>query len=107
MGGASAYQFAKSINRNPKLFDKLKLRKIDPGSLPGGVLPIGSIIVYGRGQCGFSAAHGHIEIVVSSNPPKACSDGCMSVTPNRLKCITKNSPKGYVNVYVPARETAN
>ena len=102
----SAYQFAKSLNGNPKLMDKLKLRKIDPRTLPGGVPPVGAIVVYGRGMCGFSRKHGHIEIVVSNKPPQACSDGCMPMTSSRLRCIQTNSPKGFISVYVPVRSPA-
>ncbi|MCX5796024.1 MAG: hypothetical protein NTY77_11065 [Elusimicrobia bacterium] len=107
VGSASAYQFATSLNRNPKLFDKLKLRKIDPSTLPDKKLPLGAIIVYGRGMCGFSPEHGHIEVVVSVDPPKACSDGCEGIPPSRLRCIERNSPKNWVNVYVPVRSPAD
>jgi hypothetical protein len=100
---ASAYQFASSINRNPKLFDKLKLRKIDPSTVHDKELPVGAIIVYGRGMCGFSREYGHIEIVVATKPAQACSDGCESIPPSRLSCIDKYSPKGWVNVYVPVK----
>jgi hypothetical protein len=103
VGAASAYQFANSLNQNPKLFDKLKLRKIDPNTLPDQRLPVGAIIVYGRGMCGFNAEHGHIEIVVSSDPPKACSDGCEGIPASRLQCIDKNSAGGGVSVYEPVR----
>ena len=103
VGQSSAYQFASSLNRDPKLFDKLKLRKIDPNTLPDGIPPVGAVIVYGRGMCGFSPEHGHIEIVVATQPPRACSDGCMNITPARLSCIKRNSPRGSVNVYVPVR----
>ncbi|MBI5209381.1 MAG: hypothetical protein HY927_05340 [Elusimicrobia bacterium] len=101
---ASAYQFASSLNANPKLFDKLKLRRLPVEELGGGLPPVGSIVVYGRGQCGFSPEHGHIEIVVSHDPPKVCSDGCTALTPGRLMCIRKGGAKGGVNVYIPARE---
>jgi hypothetical protein len=107
IGQSSAYQFASSLNRNPKLFDKLKLRKIDPNTLPDGIPPVGSIIVYGPGMCGFSPKHGHIEIVVATQPPRACSDGCMNITPARLRCIKTYSPRDWVNVYVPVRTPAS
>jgi hypothetical protein len=106
VGPSSAYQFANSLNQNPKLFDKLKLRKIDPKTLPDNKFPVGAIIVYGRGMCGFSAEHGHIEIVVSVDPPKACSDGCEGIPAGRLQCIEKYSTKGWVNVYEPVRSLA-
>ena len=103
VGQSSAYQFASSLNRNPKLFDKLKLRKIDPNTIPDGIPPVGAIIVYGRGMCGFSPEHGHIEIVVATQPPRACSDGCMNITASRLSCIKRYSSRNWVNVYVPVR----
>jgi len=103
----SAYQFSDSLNRDPRLFDKLKLRKIDPSTLPDGIPPVGAIINYGRGMCGFSPKHGHIEIVVSTRPPRTCSDGCMRLTPSRLECIKKYSPQNSVNVYVPVRDTGD
>jgi hypothetical protein len=105
VGQGSAYQFATSLNSDPKLFDKLKLRKVDFNALPDGVLPIGAIIVYDRGMCGLDPEHGHIEVVVSQEPLKACSDGCMDIT-KRLSCI-KDSPQGKVNIYVPARTPAS
>jgi hypothetical protein len=106
VGGTSAYQFAKSINRNPKLLDALNLRKIDPNTLPDGIPPVGSIIVYGRGVCGASRQHGHIEVMVTTHPPLAVSDGWRYLTSDRLACVRKNSRKNLVNVYVPVRSSA-
>ncbi|MBI4677322.1 MAG: hypothetical protein HY748_07040 [Elusimicrobia bacterium] len=106
VGQKSAYQFAKSLNSNPKLFDRLKLRRVPVEELPGGLPPIGAIVVYGRSQCGFSPAHGHIEIVVSRNPPKTCSDGCADLDKGRLACIQKKGKTGYVNVYIPVTDSA-
>lgn len=87
-------------SRNPALFNKLKIRRIDPHIRP---LPIGGIIVWERGQCGYSEDHGHIEIVVSQKPPSASSDGCRPVL---LDCLDKAADKGGVNVYVPVRSPA-
>ncbi|MBI5883845.1 MAG: hypothetical protein HZB91_12170 [Elusimicrobia bacterium] len=74
--------------------------------LPGGLPPIGAIVVYGRSQCGFSPAHGHIEIVVSQNPPKACSDGYTDMDKGRLTCIRKKGKTGAVSVYIPVNDAA-
>lgn len=51
-------------------------------------LPEGTIVVWGRGVCGFNATHGHIEIVVNRSPSfpaetQLCSDGCQSL---QTKC---------------------
>ena len=107
VGQNSAFQFAKSLNSDPRLFDKLKLRRVSAQDLPGGVPPIGSIIVYGANQCGFNRKHGHIEIVVSQNPAKACSDGCADIDQRRLNCIQNSGQSGAVNVYVPVRGLAS
>jgi hypothetical protein len=100
----SAYQFASALNHDPKLLDKIKMTKLDFETLPDEVLPIGSVIVYDPGMCGLSPEHGHIEVVVSQKPLRACSDGCMDIT-KRLGCI-KNSPKGKINIYMPVRSPA-
>ena len=109
VGQGSAYQFAKSLNSDPALLKKLKLRRVPVEELPGGMPPVGAIVVYGKNQCGFSPVHGHIEIVVSHDPPKACSDGCTAMDKGRLTCI-RNKGKtdargrpGQVNVFIPVR----
>jgi len=47
-------------------------------------LPLGAIVVWDRGVCGFNATHGHIEVVVNRRPAypsetRLCSDGCQSL----------------------------
>ena len=41
----------------------------------------GSILVYGRGRCGFHRKFGHIEIVVDEETKEVCSDHCRVLTP--------------------------
>lgn len=69
---ASAYQFGDWADANPgALYGDFRLKAIDATAADA---PVGSVIVWDRGQCGFSALHGHIEIVAS--PGYACSDFC-------------------------------
>lgn len=47
-------------------------------------VPRGTVVVWGRGVCRFSGAHGHIEVVVRQNKEnpaqsKLCSDGCQGI----------------------------
>lgn len=107
---ASAYQFASSLNRNPKLFDKLKLRRVPGPQIKAAELPVGAIIVYdrarkgeARGACGFHPIHGHIEVTVAPTPKPvtACSDGCAPIREARQKCIDREALTGRVNVYIP------
>ncbi len=68
----SAYQFGDWADANPSaLYNDFGLRAIDSTASDA---PVGSVVVWDRGQCGFSALHGHIEIVAS--PGYACSDFC-------------------------------
>ncbi|MDD5628849.1 MAG: hypothetical protein PHU21_07285, partial [Elusimicrobia bacterium] len=72
--GASAHAklFADFVEKNPGLL-KRKLRRIPEPSWP---VPIGTVVVWSAGACGYSASSGHIEIVTRIKPPQACSDGC-------------------------------
>ncbi|MBI5239969.1 MAG: hypothetical protein HY926_05825 [Elusimicrobia bacterium] len=72
--GAAAHAklFAEFVERNPALL-KRKLRRIPEPSWP---VPIGTIVIWSAGACGYSAKSGHIEIVTRIKPPQACSDGC-------------------------------
>ena len=47
---------------------------VSPNSIPKG-----SIIGWRRGQCGYNAKYGHIEISVDSTSTRACSDFCGSI----------------------------
>lgn len=101
----SAYKFTENLRENPKMLDKLKLRKLSAEDIPDGVPPVGSIIVYGRGVCGFNPRHGHIEVSVGGDPPRYCSDGC--TRDDRHRCIKANlGVKDRVNVYVPVTDEA-
>ncbi|MFA6028482.1 MAG: hypothetical protein WC969_01380 [Elusimicrobiota bacterium] len=94
----SAYQFSRLVREKPYLF-KRKLREISPYTKP---LPVGSILVWGKGDCGFSREHGHIEIVVDAkDPPLACSDGCARVNPKRWEHAIART--GCMKVFVPSR----
>lgn len=42
-------------------------------------IPKGSIIGWRRGQCGYNAKYGHIEISVDSTSTRACSDFCGTI----------------------------
>ncbi len=69
---ASAYQFGDWADANPSaLHSDFGLQAIDSTSADA---PVGSVVVWDPGQCGFNSTHGHIEIVTS--PGYACSDFC-------------------------------
>jgi hypothetical protein len=64
-------------------------------------LPLGAIVVWDRGVCGFNATHGHIEVVVNRSPAypsetRLCSDGCQTLQ-------TSCSLKSGVTVYMPRK----
>lgn len=46
---------------------------------PANDIPKGSIIGWRRGQCGYNAKYGHIEISVDTTSSRACSDFCGSI----------------------------
>ena len=62
---ASAYQLADTLRRNSN-FQEIS------ASTPLKDLPPGTVIVYGRGVAGYSARHGHVEII--TNDGRAVSD---------------------------------
>ncbi|MDD5658376.1 MAG: hypothetical protein PHF00_14085 [Elusimicrobia bacterium] len=72
--------FAGFVDKNPSLL-KRKLRRVKDPSWP---LPIGTIVVWDVGVCGYSARSGHIEIITRIKPPQACSDGC---GPFQVSCL--------------------
>lgn len=64
-------------------------------------LPVGAIVVWDRGVCGFNATHGHIEVVVSRSPvypseTRLCSDGCQTLQ-------TSCSINSGVAIYMPRK----
>ncbi len=42
-------------------------------------IPKGSIVGWRRGQCGYNATYGHIEIAVDTTSSRACSDFCGNI----------------------------
>lgn len=82
----SAYQFGDWADRNPQdLSSTFHLRKsnVYPESAP-----LGSVIVWNPGQCGYSSRHGHIEIAIGGG--QACSDFCAPIA------TTCSAPRVYV-----------
>lgn len=91
IGSRYAYDFARWANPNVQgLLQNFKLKKM---SVTGSDIPVGSVVVWKPGQCGYSAAAGHIEIVVS--PGRACSFYCGAI-------CTSAVPE----VYVPVKRQA-
>ena len=91
IGSRHAYDFARWANPNVQgLLQNFKLKKM---SVSGSDIPVGSVVVWKPGQCGYSATAGHIEIVVS--PGKACSFYCGAI-------CTSAVPE----VYVPVKRQA-
>ncbi len=71
----SAYQFGDWADRNPQeLSSTFHLRK---SNVYPEAAPLGSVIVWNPGQCGYSSRHGHIEIAVGGG--QACSDFCAPI----------------------------
>lgn len=68
---ASAYKFAVWAKADPAGLAAAGFAKSTAG-LDG--LPLGAILVWRAGQCGYSAEHGHIEITIGGG--RACSDFC-------------------------------
>lgn len=99
--GASAHAklFADFVEKNPALL-KRKLRRIPEPSWP---VPIGTIVVWSAGACGYSARSGHIEIVTRIKPPQACSDGC---GPFQTACLDelRTDPQRARSELAPAQE---
>lgn len=72
VGRPHAYDFAKWANPDSRrLYDTFKLKK---KSFVGSEIPVGSVVVWKPGSCGYSRSAGHIEVVVS--PGRACSFYC-------------------------------
>ncbi len=61
-------------------------------------VPLGSILVYDRGWCGFSEASGHIEVLTA--PDRACSDGCEGLDNS---CFSDPAVRGHVHVIIPVK----
>lgn len=89
----SAYQFTTWARQNPAALRRLGFKevKLKLGEAP----PQGAIIVWGRGECGYSKSHGHIEVVSTADGSRACSDFCGRVKTSR-RC-------GIPDVFIPVR----
>lgn len=75
--GKSAEHFRQWASNNPiSLYRDLHLA--DVSHIPGLAIKEGFILVYKKGQYGFHNRYGHIEVVTSTSPFKACSDHCSS-----------------------------
>lgn len=101
IGVNAAADFAAWANRNPStLRSELKLAKIETPSKASD-LPMGAIVVYNRGTCGFSSRSGHIEVKVAKN--LLCSDGCQ---PAYQECFGSQGTRAGISVYVPVKKHA-
>lgn len=96
IGPMHAADFAEWAVANPEAMRReLKLVKI-PTPADRLAIPVGSIIVYERGVCGFSSRAGHIEVV--TQPDWACSDGCESLDQT---CFSDPVVREGIHVIVP------
>jgi len=93
----SAADFAYWANGNPELLSQIRLEKFETPATVAEI-PVGSIVVYDRGACGFSSKHGHIEVTVSEN--YLCSDGCESFDQG---CLDDADTRSQINVYIPVK----
>ena len=96
IGVNAAADFAAWANRNAgTLRSQLKLAKMPTPSV-AAELPLGAIVVYDRGTCGFRGRSGHIEVKVAPN--LLCSDGCQ---PAYQSCFGSAGARAGISVYVP------
>ncbi len=72
---ASAYQFGDWVDANPTTA-RARL-KLERRNVTRWNAPVGSILVWNRGQAGYNYTHGHIEVKIDANT--ACSDGCWGI----------------------------
>ena len=84
----SAYKFAVWAKSDPA---GLAAAHFAPSSVGLDALPLGAVLVWRAGQCGYSAEHGHIEINIGGG--RACSDFCGHI---RRDC-------GMPSVFVPTK----
>lgn len=96
IGVNAAADFAAWANRNPgTLRSQIKLAKMETPAKASD-LPMGAIVVYNRGVCGFSGRSGHIEVKVAPN--LLCSDGCQ---PAYQECFGSAAARAGISVFVP------
>ena len=72
----NAIDISEYMNANPGYDAKVGFQRIN---VSASDIPKGSIIGWRRGQCGYNAKYGHIEISVDSTSTRACSDFCGSI----------------------------
>lgn len=98
IGPDHAADFAAWANANPAAMRAgLSLEKMETPEKVAD-LPLGGIVVYERGACGFSKRSGHIEVVVAEN--QLCSDGCESF---EAACLEDPAVRSRIHVYVPVK----
>lgn len=69
----NAIDISEYMAANPGYDAKVGFKRVGVG--PNNI-PKGSIIGWRRGQCGYNAKYGHIEISVDNSSTRACSDFC-------------------------------
>ena len=80
--GRSAEGFKRWAVKNPvAMCVTLGLGELSKRGKKDPDLMRGSILVYGRGRCGFHRKFGHIEIVVNEETKEVCSDHCRVLAP--------------------------
>jgi hypothetical protein len=72
----NAIDISEYMAASPGYCAKVGFRRIAVG--PSSI-PKGSIIGWRRGQCGYHAKYGHIEIAVDGTSTRACSDYCGAI----------------------------
>jgi len=101
IGPDHAADFAEWANANPAAMrEGLSLEKMETPEKVSD-LPLGGIVVYERGACGFSRRSGHIEVVVGED--RLCSDGCESF---EAACLEDPAVRSRIHVYVPVKTPA-
>lgn len=96
IGPMHAADFAEWAVGNPGVMrSELKLVKM-PTPEDRLAIPLGAIIVYERGVCGFSSRAGHIEVV--TRPDWACSDGCENLDQG---CFSDPAERAGIHVIIP------
>jgi hypothetical protein len=72
----NAIDMAEYFNANPGYLSRAGFKRGDtsPSSIKKG-----SIVAWRRGQCGYNATYGHIEIAVDDSSTRACSDFCGNI----------------------------
>lgn len=98
IGPDYAADFADWAAANPETMRReLKLVRI-PTPSDKLAVPVGSILVYEKGACGFSKKAGHIEVVTKAD--WACSDGCESLDQG---CFEDPAVSARIHVIIPVK----